>query len=82
MQKIENYFGVAPKPNEYYINRISNPTGEHEIHKGDCSWLPERHRREYLGKDISFQTAKVFAHSKGYVYVDGCYHCCRQNHIL
>ena len=82
MQKIDNFFGVQPKSNEYYINRKANPTGEHEIHKGNCEWLPEPKNREYLAKDCSFLTAKTLAHYKGYVYVDGCYYCCRQNHIL
>lgn len=79
---LENYFGVMPKANEYYICTIANPTGEHEIHKGDCEHLPVRNHREFLGRGITFQMAKAKAHMLGYTYVDGCYHCCRENHII
>ena len=82
MDGLEYYFGVRPLSNEYYVCTIANPTGEHEIHKGNCNWLPERKHREYLGKDMGFQTAKALAHYKGYKYVDGCYHCCKENHII
>jgi len=33
----------------YYVNKNAQPTGEHEVHKDDCSFLPDSENRIYLG---------------------------------
>ena len=66
---------------DYYVNMDSskNPNNNHEVHTGDCPWLPSANNRIFLGyfsdcKD-AIQRAKAI-----YNDVDGCYTCCRKCH--
>ncbi|HSP86902.1 MAG TPA: hypothetical protein VLN45_02115 [Ignavibacteriaceae bacterium] len=63
----------------YYVNKNSQPTGEHEIHKSDCSYLPDIDNRVYLG---SFDkcTDAVKEAKKHFDNVDGCYYCSIECH--
>ena len=33
----------------YYANMNAQPSGEHEVHKDGCGWMPETHNRKHLG---------------------------------
>lgn len=58
----------------YYINKNSQSTGEHEVHKDNCSYLPEPSNRQYLGEYSNCKDAVKKAKDY-YDNVDGCYHC-------
>jgi len=62
---------------KYYVNRNPQTGGEHEIHKEDCSYMPEN--PIYLGyfKDCwgALEKAKDY-----YTDVDGCFWCCEECH--
>ena len=58
----------------YYVNRNAQPTGEHEVHKYGCSWLPKEENRIYLGRFYTCQAAVLKA-CEYYTSVDGCAHC-------
>lgn len=63
----------------YYLNKIAQPTGEHEIHTSTCAFLPSAENRIYLGLFDNCATA-IREASKYYSKVDGCYFCCRSCH--
>lgn len=63
----------------FYINKNTQPTGEREIHKSECSYMPSIINREYLGYFNTFAEAKLEARKK-YNNVDGCAHCCPEGH--
>lgn len=63
----------------YYVNRQAQSTGEHEVHKADCSWLPSEENRKYLGVFDSCRAA-VREAGKHYSKVDGCRWCSKECH--
>lgn len=63
----------------YYVNKNAQPTGEHEIHKSTCVWLPDAENRTYLGEFDNSYDAKEAA-KKYYNNVDGCKNCCPEIH--
>jgi len=60
----------------YYVNKNAQPTGEHEVHKTDCSNPAEEENRQYLGSFDNCQEAVKEA-KKYFDNVDGCYWCSR-----
>lgn len=64
---------------KYYVNKIAQPTGEHEVHVSSCSHLPSEENKKYLGYFNNYAEA-VREAKKYYPNVDGCYYCCRQCH--
>lgn len=58
----------------YYINKNAQPTGEREIHKERCVYLPDIINRQYLGMFDNCKEALQEA-KKFYSNVDGCYYC-------
>lgn len=58
----------------YYVNKNAQSTGEHEVHRSGCSWMPETQNRIYLGQFNTCGPAKTEA-KKHYDNVDGCAHC-------
>ena len=64
---------------EYYVNKQAQPTGEHEVHKSDCEFLPSEENQLYLGSFNNCQEAIEEA-KKHYSNVDGCYYCSRECH--
>ena len=58
----------------YYVNKNAQPTGEHEVHNSDCSYLPDTENRKYLGQFYRCQEAIIEA-KKYYDNVDGCFYC-------
>lgn len=64
---------------QYYVNKIEQRTGEHEVHTSSCSFLPSSDNRIYLGLFSSCAEA-VREARKHYTKVDGCYYCCKPCH--
>ena len=64
---------------KYYVNANAQPTGEHEIHRGDRSCMFFINEAIYLGEFSSCADALAVA-QRLYSNVDGCYHCCRECH--
>lgn len=58
----------------YYVNKNAQVTGEHEVHKSGCYWMPEPQNRKYLGEYTSCHGA-VKKSKEYYNNVDGCKHC-------
>lgn len=63
----------------FYVNKYAQPTGEHEVHRSNCAWLPDAENRIYLG-DFATSQAAVKEARKYYSCVDGCKHCCPESH--
>lgn len=63
----------------YYVNKNSQPNGDHEVHAGTCTRLPLEHNRQYLGL---FQncSAAVTEAKKTYPKANGCYYCSNACH--
>lgn len=59
----------------YYVNKLAQATGEHEVHKTTCNWLPSSENRIGLGYFPSCADAIKKAREY-YTNVDGCKHCC------
>ena len=59
---------------QYYVNDHAQPTGEHEVHKQGCSFMPHPTNRTYLGWHSNCQQA-VNKAREIYRNVDGCYYC-------
>ena len=59
----------------YYVNDIAQTTGEHEIHKKDCTFFPKNNT--YLGYFDTCQEAIEKAKTI-YSNVDGCHYCCSE----
>ena len=64
---------------KYYVNKIAQTTGEHEVHAENCKYLPTASNRIYLGLFDSPRKAVEEA-KKYYSNVDGCFYCCYPAH--
>ena len=65
--------------NSYYVNKIAQSTGEHEVHALSCRFLPSLENRIYLGSFANGIEAVKEA-KKYYSNVDGCFFCCPESH--
>lgn len=63
----------------YYVNKNAQTSGEHEVHKSGCSFIPTESNRQYLGSFDNCSDAVQEA-KKYYSAVDGCYYCCSACH--
>ena len=63
----------------YYVNKIAQPTGEHEVHASSCRYLPSVENRICLGFFANGKDA-VREAKKHYSNVDGCFFCCPEAH--
>jgi len=61
----------------YYVNDVAQPTGEHEVHKDGCYYMPSR--KTYLGEFSSCHPAVEKA-KQIYSNVDGGRCCCPDCH--
>jgi hypothetical protein len=59
----------------YYVNKNAQSTGEHEVHKSSCNYLPDPNNRIGLGYFSNCADAVKKAREY-YTNVDGCYYCC------
>lgn len=65
----------------YYLNKKAQLTGEHEVHKDGCQFLPSPLNRDFLGLfsncvDAVAKAKEQYTSKK----IDGCYHCSRACH--
>lgn len=63
----------------YYVNKVAQSNGDHEVHTTGCTYLPAESNRIYLGEFTSCQPAIVAA-KRHYSQSNGCYWCCRPCH--
>lgn len=64
---------------QYYVNKQSQSTGEHEVHKSNCAYSPSEENRLYLGTFDNCKDAVKKA-KEYYSNVDRCYYCSRECH--
>ena len=63
----------------YYVNSVSQPNGDHEVHCEGCYWMPSITNRIYLGYFASSREALNAAKLR-YPLADGCAFCCPDIH--
>jgi hypothetical protein len=63
----------------YYVNGNAQQTGEHEVHKESCRYLPGPLSRIDLGLHPNCNSAVLEARRRGY-NADGCAFCCPACH--
>jgi hypothetical protein len=63
----------------YYVNKNAQTNGDHEVHKLDCSFLPDSENRILLG-DFSNCRDAVTSAKRYYTQCNGCYYCSRECH--
>lgn len=63
----------------YYVNKNAQSSGDHEVHKSSCNYLPKEENRIYLGYYNNCEDAIEEA-KKYYSQVNGCYHCSIECH--
>jgi len=63
----------------YYVNKNQQSNGDNEVHKQDCSYLPNAINREYLGYYSNCKEAVLEAKKK-YARSNGCYYCSNECH--
>ncbi|MEX0288901.1 MAG: hypothetical protein AB3N14_07295 [Flavobacteriaceae bacterium] len=62
---------------DYYVTINGETRGEHEVHKKECIWLPERKNRVPLGRFMKSRHAVQKA-KKYFKRAKGCYYCSRE----
>ncbi len=63
----------------YYVNRIAQANGDHEIHKARCLHMPIEKNRLLLGDFYTcFEALRVA--EKIYPNVNGCFFCSNECH--
>ncbi len=60
---------------EYCVNKNAQDSGDHEMHKSGCKWMPKSENRQYLDKFSNCKDALKEA-KKYYEQADGCSYCC------
>jgi hypothetical protein len=63
----------------YYVNKQAQTSGDHEVHTGNCSRLPNQANQKYLGQFSNCRDA-VREARKHFRQVNGCYYCCKPCH--
>ena len=64
----------------YYVNKNAQAgSGDHEVHKSGCAFMPLKRNRIYLGDYLSCHSALAAARLY-YDDVDGCYFCSNACH--
>lgn len=63
----------------YYVNKIAQANGDHEIHTDSCSHKPDTVNALYLGVFENCANAVKEA-KKYYSKSNGCYYCCKACH--
>lgn len=63
----------------YYVNKIAQQNGDHEVHKLGCIYMPIEVNRQYLGHFFNCQEA-VNEARRFYSQSNGCYYCSKECH--
>lgn len=65
----------------YYFNNNVDEHGYHEVHTGECTFLPSSFNRTLIGYysdcKTAIKAARIAYPDKDF---DGCYFCCRECH--
>lgn len=64
---------------KYYVSKVMQANGDHEVHDENCRWLPDLPNRILLGEFYNCQDA-VRAAQSYYIKVNGCYFCSKTCH--
>lgn len=59
----------------YIVNKNAQPSGDHEVHKEGCQYMPDIDNQMPLGSHESAHSAVEKAKGR-YPTADGCAHCC------
>lgn len=63
----------------YFVNKNAQPTGEHEVHKEGCVFMPDIENRIFLGYFTDAKAACMKA-KEYFSKVDGCFYCAEEAH--
>lgn len=63
----------------YYVNQNAQANGDHEVHSGVCSFLPNTENRIYLG-EFAYCSDAVEAAKAHFWQCNGCYYCANACH--
>lgn len=64
---------------EYYVNKVAQTNGDHEVHVSTCIYLPSIENRQRLGYFSSCSEA-VREAKNFYSQSNGCFRCCPACH--
>lgn len=64
----------------YYVNRVAQPSGDHEVHLEDCFLRTSPENRVDLGVFAAAAAALAAAREAGFPHVDGCRFCLPTSH--
>ncbi len=64
---------------EYYINRIAQGNGDHEVHIANCQYFPDPRNALSLGNFNNCRPAVEKA-KRYYPEANGCFYCSRDCH--
>lgn len=64
---------------KFFVNKNSQPNGDHEVHKEGCNYMPDYYNRIDLGYHSNCQSA-VRKAKEYYNQSNGCYYCCKECH--
>lgn len=62
---------------KYYVNKVAQANGDHEVHVEGCKYMPSD--RIYLGEFINCQDAIKEA-KRHFKQTNGCYYCSEPCH--
>lgn len=66
---------------QYHLNRNTQKTGENEVHRSDCGYIPRFENRISLGEHFDCQSAVDEARrQEPFWTIDGCAYCCPTCH--
>lgn len=66
-------------PDQYFVNKVAQSNGEHEVHTLECKYLPSIQNRIELGEFYTCRPAVTEA-KKYYTNSNGCFFCSRPCH--
>ncbi len=64
----------------YYVNTNAQSNGDHEVHTGDCDYLPKLENRILLGYFTNCEDAVKKA-KEYYTQSNGCFYCSNDCHV-
>lgn len=63
----------------YYVHKDDHLSGDNEVHRQGCRWMPDKDDREYLGHYDGCKRAVAEADARDY-NANGCPYCCPTCH--
>jgi hypothetical protein len=64
---------------KYYVHKLPQSNGDHEVHAEGCQWMPKLENRQYLGEHNTCVTAVTTARLY-FNRVNGCKNCSNACH--